>query len=191
MLTCPSLSEWGCITNGRSFQEMQALMSTQMTGVYSGGLLYEYSVEGNGYGIVTLSGNSVSEGPDFSKFATALSSYPAPSGSGGFTTTGNSVACPPKDNNWLLDDNNLPAFPDGAKQYLSSGAGTGPGLNGPGSQNSGPGGSSGGGGSPTGGSSPTASSQNAAPAYVGPVDKTPLAVTGLAILFFFLGGFML
>jgi hypothetical protein len=39
------LSEFGCITNTRQWGEIAALYSTNMTGVYSGGLAYEYTVE--------------------------------------------------------------------------------------------------------------------------------------------------
>lgn len=39
------LSEYGCNINTRKFEEVAALYSTQMTAVYSGGLVYEYSQE--------------------------------------------------------------------------------------------------------------------------------------------------
>lgn len=44
------LSEYGCITNTREWNEVKALYSTNMTSVYSGGLAYEYTLEANGYG---------------------------------------------------------------------------------------------------------------------------------------------
>ncbi|KAI7558038.1 1,3-beta-glucanosyltransferase, partial [Hortaea werneckii] len=37
------LSEYGCITNKRQFNEVSALYSDKMTSVYSGGLVYEYA----------------------------------------------------------------------------------------------------------------------------------------------------
>ncbi|KAI5283262.1 beta-glucanosyltransferase, partial [Ascosphaera aggregata] len=46
------LSEYGCNTNTRKFEEVAALYSTKMTGVYSGGLVYEYSQEDSNYGLV-------------------------------------------------------------------------------------------------------------------------------------------
>lgn len=96
-------------------------MSDQMSGVYSGGLLYEYSREGNKFGIVQLSGNSdsVTEEDDFSAFKSALKKYPAPSGDGGFVSTTASVACPTQDSIWDLGkwgESALPAIPDGAKK---------------------------------------------------------------------------
>ncbi|KAH7025979.1 1,3-beta-glucanosyltransferase Gel1 [Microdochium trichocladiopsis] len=134
------LSEWGCITNGRDFSELSALMSSQMTGVYSGGLMYEYSLEENKFGIIDLTKNPVSELPEFGKFKSALSKYPAPTDNGGFVSTTNSVACPTTDSVWDLGSwgpTALPAIPEGAKKYMTEGAGKGPGLDGSGSQNSG------------------------------------------------------
>ncbi len=90
-------------------------MNSEMTGVYSGGLMYEYSLEASGYGIVKIDGGSADEQPEFAKYASALSANPAPSGNGGFTSTTNSVACPTKNGNWLVDSTLLPAMPDGAK----------------------------------------------------------------------------
>ncbi|KAL2148737.1 hypothetical protein VTH82DRAFT_1884 [Thermothelomyces myriococcoides] len=132
------LSEYGCTTNGRDFGEVEALMSNKMTPVYSGGLMYEYSLEENGYGIVKIDkpdSTTVEEQKEFSKFAKALKENPPPEGDGGFTSTTNSVPCPTKDANWLVDSTLLPAIPDGAKKFMAEGAGSGPGLKGDGSQN--------------------------------------------------------
>jgi len=59
------LSEYGCNTNTRKFEEVAALYNTEMTSVYSGGLVYEYSEEPNKFGLVSISGSSVTELPDF------------------------------------------------------------------------------------------------------------------------------
>lgn len=90
-------------------------MSDEMTGVYSGGLMYEYSLEDNGFGIVKISGGDATEQPGFAKYKKALAKYPTPTGDGGFTSTTNSVDCPTKDANWLVDTTLLPAIPEGAK----------------------------------------------------------------------------
>jgi Glucanosyltransferase len=37
MLIDTSMSEYGCITNTRTFEEVAALYNTEMTGVFSGG----------------------------------------------------------------------------------------------------------------------------------------------------------
>lgn len=132
------LSEYGCNTNTRTFQEVASLYSTDMTAVYSGGLVYEYSNEASNYGLVTISGDSVSTLPDFDALGSALANTASPSGDGGYNQTGGASGCPSYSSpNWLVKDDSLPAIPDGAKAYMSKGAGTGPGLSGSGSQNAG------------------------------------------------------
>lgn len=189
------LSEYGCTTNGRDFGEVQALMNSEMTGVYSGGLLYEYAMEPSGFGIVNisdLSASSVVELPEFAKFASALSANPAPTGDGGFTSTTHSVACPTSDANWLVSNTNLPAIPDGAKALMTAGAGTGPGLVGGSQQASGTstGDSSPGSGTVTATGTASSSKSAAGVTALGPVDKSPLIITGI-VFFFTLAGAVL
>jgi len=134
------LSEYGCITNERQFQEVSALYGTDMTPVYSGGLVYEYAEEGSGYGLVTIDGNSITEKtPDFDALMSALSKN-KPSGDGGYKSDGQPSECPSESDTWQVKDFSgeaLPAIPQGAVKYMKSGAGTGPGLSGDGSQNAG------------------------------------------------------
>ena len=135
------LSEYGCNTNTRTFQEVGSLYSTNMTGVYSGGLVYEYSNEVSNYGLVTVSGSSVTLLPDFDALKTAYAGTPNPSGDGGYRSNpGGAMQCPAQSSTWLPSSDALPATPPGAVKYFSQGAGTGPGLkgnNGLGSQNAG------------------------------------------------------
>ena len=140
LLIWRSLSEFGCITNNRKFQEISALYSSQMTSVYSGGLVYEYSEEGSGYGLVTINGNSVSTNSDFTALKSELADNEPPSGDGGYKSNGSPSKCPQRSHTWEVTDftgEELPTIPDGAKQYMGSGAGKPPGLDGPGSQNAG------------------------------------------------------
>jgi len=60
-------SEYGCnLVTPRNFSEVPVLYSDQMTSVFSGGLIYEYSEEPNNYGLVSLNDNStVSILPDY------------------------------------------------------------------------------------------------------------------------------
>ncbi|ERF68957.1 1,3-beta-glucanosyltransferase gel2 [Endocarpon pusillum Z07020] len=52
-------SEYGCIeVKPRLFTEVAALYSDQMTGVFSGGLIYEYTQEENNYGLVEFNDNN-------------------------------------------------------------------------------------------------------------------------------------
>lgn len=93
-----------------------------MSAVYSGGLMYEYSLEENDYGIVKIDGDSIEEQPEFSKMAEAYKKYPTPTGSGGASATSNSVECPTTDDTWDLGDwgsSALPAMPDDAVKVSS------------------------------------------------------------------------
>jgi len=122
------LSEFGCITNTRKWEEISALYSDKMTGVYSGGLAYEYTVEPNGYGLVEMSGGSIVPNDDFKALKAAYEETPVPSGDGGARTDTEVPTCPPVSDEWAVDTENLPVIPVKAKDYITSGAGTGPGL---------------------------------------------------------------
>jgi len=137
------LSEYGCNHNKRNFGELESLMHRNMTSVYSGGLMYEYSMEENKYGIVQIKGGEKGskdqtgeriELEEFAAFANALKKYPAPDDDGGYNPVSKASACPPADDHWDVHTEKLPAMPEGARKFLKEGAGKGPGLNGPGSQ---------------------------------------------------------
>lgn len=124
----------------RTFEETAALYNTEMTSVYSGGLVYEYSeeVDNPNYGLVTItSSTAVTEKQDFTNLMNELSANPSPSGTGGYNASPQVLACPPADQYWNVSSDALPAMPANAKKYLTQGAGTGPGLTGAGSQNAG------------------------------------------------------
>ncbi|KAH8430608.1 1,3-beta-glucanosyltransferase gel1 [Aspergillus melleus] len=132
------LSEYGCNTNKRKFEEVAALYDEKMTGVYSGGLVYEYSQESSNYGLVKVSSDSVKTLDDFDALKSAFDKTENPSGSGGYNKTGGANPCPAKDSpNWDVDDDDLPAIPEPAKKYMTEGAGKGDGFKGKGSQNAG------------------------------------------------------
>ena len=137
------LSEYGCTKTERKFEEVATLYSTQMTGVYSGGLVYEYSKEGDDtqqkFGLVDVSSGTPSELTDFNTLQQAFAGAQNPSGNGGARTGGSASTCPSKTSDWLVDNDGLPAMPPQASQYFSNGAGKGPGLTGAGSQDAGAG----------------------------------------------------
>ncbi|GKT45132.1 1,3-beta-glucanosyltransferase gel1 [Colletotrichum spaethianum] len=192
------LSEYGCNTNVRTFGEVGALMNSEMTGVYSGGLMYEYSMEANNYGIVNISGSTVTELTEYANFKSALSKYPTPTGDGGAAKTSHAADCPTSDAAWQVDPSEIPTIPKDAEKYMTAGAGDGPGLNGSGSQTAGDsasdGETTGGTASPTatGGSSASGSSNAAAGmTFGGPIEKAPLVVAGLTAMFTMFGAFLL
>jgi 1,3-beta-glucanosyltransferase GAS5 len=163
-----------------------------MTGVYSGGLVYEYSEEGSKFGLVTISSSgTVTEGADFAALKTALAGTSNPSGDGGYNSTGGASGCPAQSANWNVTGDSLPAIPSAAAAMMKTGAGKGFGLTGTGSQNAG--------GTSTGTAAPGSGSVTAtgtskksfAPARQTPFDKTPIFISGVALAFSFLGACLL
>ncbi|KAG6041977.1 hypothetical protein E4U41_007496 [Claviceps citrina] len=193
------LSEYGCIDNRpRKFEEVEALMSKEMTGVYSGGLLYEYSYEANEFGIVKISSlkaKTVTETDEYAALKSVLKANPAPAGNGGAASTTHAVSCPTFEANWQVDPSLVPEMPPQAQKYMKDGAGSGPGfeLDGDGSQNAGDSGTStasvtGGKASPTNGKK---DSDSAAAATLGPIDKAPLIVALLTLTLTLFGTLLL
>jgi len=132
------LSEYGCITNKRTFEEVASIYGTDMAAVYSGGLVYEYSEEGNNYGLVTInSDTAVTPNDDFSALKTAYGKTSNPTGDGGYSSTNKASDCPAQSPTWNVTSDALPAIPSGAANLFKTGAGKGPGFAGSGSQNAG------------------------------------------------------
>jgi hypothetical protein len=167
-----------------------------MTSVFSGGLVYEYSEEGNGYGIVNIQGNSVHPiSQQFNDLEQALSSTQSPSGDGGYSAHNPVQECPGQNKDWdtkPFTGDALPSQPSGVSTYFQNGAGKGPGLNGPGSQEAGTGNvgtASASAGAVTQtyghGSSPSSSGSAANSLYSYHMDMAPLAVSAFVVLFSF------
>ncbi|KAJ4125009.1 1,3-beta-glucanosyltransferase [Fusarium equiseti] len=128
------LSEYGCIENRpRKFEEIKPMMDSDMSSVYSGGLMYEYSLEDNDYGIVKIKSGKVETMKEFDLFKEALSKYPMPTGTGGALKASHGVECPKSESVWQVDPSYLPEMPSQAEKYMKDGAGKGPGIDGKGS----------------------------------------------------------
>src|SRR5438876_2880652 len=108
-----------------------------MSPVFSGGLVYEYSEEGSKYGLVTIKGDSIIENDDFKALKEAYAATSNPSGDGKYKANGSPSKCPPASADWNVNTDALPSIPVPAQKFMTSGAGTGPGLSGPGSQTAG------------------------------------------------------
>ena len=131
------LSEYGCNTvPERPFTEVEALYGQEMTPVFSGGLVYEYSNEANNYGLVeidTLNAKDVTMLGDFDRLKAAFENTPIPEDDGGYKTDGKPSECPPNTKDWeALSD--VPPMPDSARKYLEIGAGQPRGTDGPSNQ---------------------------------------------------------
>jgi len=89
-------SEYGCIVpKPRLFTEVQALYGSEMTGVWSGGIVYEYFQEANDYGLVTQIGSSVSPLADYTALSTQLNNIdPTLVQEGSYTPTNTAPSCP-------------------------------------------------------------------------------------------------
>lgn len=96
-------SEYGCNNPGggaaRVWQETGVLYSTEMTSVWSGGIVYEYFQEQNDYGLVNVSGTTVTPRADFTALEKqiAASGYPKSSdvkSKSSYTATNTARDCP-------------------------------------------------------------------------------------------------
>jgi len=124
------LSEYGCNTNTRQWDEVEALYSSDVTGSWSGGLAYEYTVEANEYGLVEQGSNGVEPNADFQRLKKAFAGTPNPSGDGGARSQTEIPECPAEDEEWAVSTENLPKIPAKAVKYMKNGAGEGPGIDG-------------------------------------------------------------
>ncbi|PQE25592.1 13-beta-glucanosyltransferase gel1 protein [Rutstroemia sp. NJR-2017a BBW] len=190
------LSEYGCNTNTRKFEEVTSLYSSDMTGVYSGGLVYEYSEEGSNYGLVKIANGDVTTKDDFDALKDAFSATANPTGDGGYSSTTKASECPAQSANWNVTSDTLPAIPSGAAALMKSGAGAGVGLTGKGSQNAGgqsTGTATAGSGSVTAAATGTSSGTGKASAgtALAPMAKTPMAVGAILAGFVAMGAALL
>lgn len=109
-------AEYGCIEGvdggptNRPFTEVQVLFGN-MTGVFSGGIVYEWFMGTNNYGLVQLSDNgaSVSPYPDFTSLQSQLASIsPTITQSTAYTPTHSAPACPSVGGSWQAQASPLP-----------------------------------------------------------------------------------
>ncbi|KAH9926519.1 Glucanosyltransferase-domain-containing protein [Amylocystis lapponica] len=109
-------SEFGCnAVTPRTFQDIPTLYSSNMTGVWSGGIIYEYFEQENAYGLGTLSpdGSTFTTNQDFQNLKNQYSSVsPANVSSSSYTPTiSQPVSCPASNASWPVSTN-LPPTPN-------------------------------------------------------------------------------
>ncbi|KAI9643474.1 1 3-beta-glucanosyltransferase gel4 [Ciborinia camelliae] len=101
-------AEYGCNTvQPRQFTEVGAIYGDKMTGVWSGGIVYMYFQEANDYGLVSVSGDTVSKLPDFTALSKQLATAtPSSTNSASYAVT-NTVAqaCPAIGTAWAASSN--------------------------------------------------------------------------------------
>jgi len=109
-------SEFGCITSPpRLWTEVQALFSDQMSPVWSGGIAFSYfpaeSAQGE-FGMVTVSGSTVTTNSDFGRLVTQYSNATGPnSPSQSDAGSGTYPACPVANSSFLASTT-LPPTPN-------------------------------------------------------------------------------
>ena len=126
-------AEYGCNTQGtRIFQEVESLYGTEMTEVFSGGIVYMYFQEANEYGeflspaimkdfitdhlcfsgLVSIDGDTASMMPDFTNLQTQLAKVTGVTGvnSASYSPTNSPAACP-TDSAWAASSD-LPPTPN-------------------------------------------------------------------------------
>jgi hypothetical protein len=113
-------AEYGCIegiTGGathRPFTEVSVLYGN-MTDVFSGGIVYEWFMGANDYGLVELTSNdaSVSPYPDYTSLQSQLASIsPTITMRSAYTPANSAPACPTVDNSWAATASPLPPSPN-------------------------------------------------------------------------------
>lgn len=118
-------SEYGCnIERPRQFTEVGSIYSKDMTPVFSGGLVYEWTEEENNYGIVEISedGKEVKTGEEYENLKQMFEDTPNATGDGGYKKDGKPSECPPEGEYWKVSKT-IPEFPSSASQYFENGAG--------------------------------------------------------------------
>jgi len=101
-------AEYGCNTvQPRPFTEVQAIFGDNMTSVWSGGIVYMYFQEANDYGLVSVSGNTVSKLADFTALSKQLAkATPSSTASSAYTVTNTQAqACPTTGADWAASSN--------------------------------------------------------------------------------------
>ncbi|CZT47096.1 related to 1,3-beta-glucanosyltransferase [Rhynchosporium secalis] len=114
-------AEYGCNTQGggaagRKFTEVAAIYGSNMTEVFSGGIVYEYFQEENDYGLASADGTSISTLADYAPFSSQLNAA-KPTGVNSATyrptnTVGQS--CPAVASTWAVSETGLPPTPNQA-----------------------------------------------------------------------------
>ncbi|KAI1774470.1 carbohydrate-binding module family 43 protein [Hypoxylon cercidicola] len=110
-------AEYGCNTvggaEGRLWDDTTALYSDQMTGVFSGGIVYMFHEEENDYGLVKINGNKASTMKNYNVLQSKLADVkPSSTSMAAYNPTNSPAACPAISKDWKASAEVLPPTPD-------------------------------------------------------------------------------
>ncbi|KAL8675403.1 MAG: hypothetical protein Q9168_000234 [Polycauliona sp. 1 TL-2023] len=109
-------AEYGCNTKGpRPFDEVQALYGSEMTPVWSGGIVYMYFQESNDYGLVSVgSDDKATKLPDFTALSSQLAKItPTGVAMSAYSPSNKPQSCPQQGSDWDASEK-LPPSPNNA-----------------------------------------------------------------------------
>jgi hypothetical protein len=111
-------AEYGCNTDlpggptSRPFTEVEVLYGN-MTEVFSGGIVYQYFMGENEYGLVNIDGDNVSPYPDFTSLRNQLESVsPSTTMRSAYTPSNSHPPCPARTGTWAAEASPLPPPPN-------------------------------------------------------------------------------
>ncbi|CAK9441346.1 uncharacterized protein LODBEIA_P52150 [Lodderomyces beijingensis] len=107
-------SEYGCnAERPRLFTEVQALYGANMTNIWSGGIVYMYFEEENDYGLVSLSGSTVSTLADYRYYSSEINNIsPSYARAADEDTATSTLTCPDASRSTWQASPELPPTPD-------------------------------------------------------------------------------
>jgi len=105
-------SEFGCnLVKPRTFQEVSAIYSTKMTGVFNGALAYEFTQEANDYGLVEINGTTAQMLNDYVALQSQYTQVTSVT-AGSVQSVSRATTCPPANSYAHLNGtNDLPDTP--------------------------------------------------------------------------------
>ncbi len=109
-------SEYGCNTvQPRKFTEIATLFSSEMTDVWSGGIVYMYFQETNNYGLVSVDGDTVSTMADFKYYSSEINNVsPTSASESAASASSQSMSCPATNAHWSAN----PTLPPTPKEAI-------------------------------------------------------------------------
>jgi len=107
-------AEYGCNTvEPRTWSEVGTLYGSLMTPVFSGGIVYQYFQSTNNYGLVEVSGNSVTTLVDYSYLSVAMATIsPTGTAMSAYNPTLTATTCPEVGPSWSAVASPLPPAPN-------------------------------------------------------------------------------